>query len=173
MVDVGGVALEIAVSLATSSALPPSGRVTLFTRLSVGEGVLKLLGFAEEKERRFFDLLTSVQGVGPMTAVRILSNAGIAEIAVAIRSQDEAALKRVKGVGEKLARRLVADLRDALEGEDWAKPAATGAAADAVSALTALGYTRSAAEALVEKARQALGGQPTAEALVKRAVRLG
>lgn len=176
VVDVGGVAFDIAVSMATAAALPARGTVTLYTRLVVGEDALRLFGFATDRERRFFGLLTGVQGVGPMTALRILSNAGIPDLVRAILAEDLETLKAVKGVGDKLARRLATELKGVVSGADLDDDRAAGGAsgaADAVAALVALGYPKPKAEALVERAARGLEGEPSAEALVKAAVRMG
>ena len=172
----GGVAFELAVPLSTAAVLPSRGSVTLLTLLSVTDETLRLYGFATERERRFFTHLTAVQGVGAKTALRILSNGDIPQIARAICAEDVTSLKAVKGVGEKTARRLVAELKDILAGEDWgeaARPAATGPVPDAVAGLLTLGYPKPKAEELVARAMKQLGGEPTAEALVKSAVRMG
>lgn len=155
--DVG---YELKVSLSTSSQLQTGQAATLYTILHVVEGSPTLLGFATRSERELARKLLATSGVGPSTALAILSHYSAVEVIRAIASSDVAALKRVKGIGQKTAERLCLELRDAVQKLDiaptdarsGAKPVAVDE--DAVLALLTLGYSEKEAREKLAKARE-------------------
>jgi Holliday junction DNA helicase RuvA len=179
VVDVGGVGYAVTVSLSTLEKLPPiGGDTTLLTHMIVREDAMLLFGFGTRQERDLFRLLISVSGIGPKLAISILSGIGPVPLAGFIASNDAAALTRVPGIGRKTAERLIVELRDTI-GRIGASPgggvADLGPAsvrAEAMLALTALGYTRAAAERAI---RAAIDDDAAAalsvEELVRRSLR--
>src|SRR5271170_6333567 len=163
IVEAGGVGYDVTISVPTFTALPAEGAETaLHIHTQVREDLLALFGFIELAEKRLFERLITVTGVGPKLAVTILSGLSPEITVTAIRSHDHAMLTRIPGVGKKLAERLVVELKDKLE--DMAVAPAIGisagpAADDVLSALLNLGYQRPAAlkaiESVVEKNKAA------------------
>ena len=152
LLDVGGVGYELDVPMSTFYNLPALGEpVTLLTHLVVREDAHLLYGFLTVAERATFRELVKVGGVGPRTALAILSGLSVAELAQAVTRQDGARLVKVPGIGKKTAERLLLELKGKLA-PDLALPAAApldDAQADIVQALQALGYSeREAAQAL-------------------------
>lgn len=117
VVDVHGVGYEVHISLNTYSLLSGATEVNLHTWLSIREDEHQLFGFARMEEKSLFLLLIGVQGVGPNTARTILSYCTPAELRHAIRSGDEAAMRRIKGVGPKTAQRMLLELREKIARE--------------------------------------------------------
>jgi Holliday junction DNA helicase RuvA len=156
--EVGGVGYSLRISEATRRSIPLDGQpVLVHVRLQVKEDDLVLFGFSDVAERAAFDLLLSVQQVGPAMAMAILSGMGVGEIRRALAGKDAAAFRQVKGVGPKSAERIVLELADKLE--RLPEPAATPsggrpaagalAVAEAQRALVVLGFSpRESAEAL-------------------------
>jgi holliday junction DNA helicase RuvA len=178
ILDVGGVGFRIAVSLQTLSTLPPTGQTAqLLTHLVVrmnAEDVLLLVGFATADERTAFDLLTSVQGIGPKLAMAVLSTLDAQELGHAVRQGDHARLVRIPGIGKKTAERMVLELRDKFAAGSTSAAAAgkRGSGTPAiVSALTNLGYKPAEAERAADKAAAAHPGAGVAD-LVKAALRI-
>ena len=178
VIDVGGVGYLVFASARTLRALPaPGGRVALAVETHVREDHIHLYGFADETEREWFRLLTTVQGVGARVALAILSALAPDQLADAVLAQDRAMLTRAQGVGPKLAQRLLVELRDKVEAMAVVRRVAFGAGAaangdsgplpDAVSALVNLGYRRGEAFGAVSAAARRLGSDATVEALVK------
>ena len=156
IVDCGGVGYDVIISVPTFTMLPGEGaEVALHIHTQVREDVLALFGFAALAEKRLFERLITVSGVGPKLAITILSGLDPEHMVAAIRGQDHAMLTRIPGVGKKLAERLVVELKDKLEDMAVA-PAITTmagpAADDVLSALVNLGYQRSAALKAIESA---------------------
>ena len=159
VVECGGVGYRCMTSLTTLSCLPPVGeRVTLYTHLNVREDALDLFGFYSMNELDAFKKLIGVSGVGPKSALAILSDMTPDRLALCIASGDAKSLTRAPGVGVKLAQRLILELKDKISKAELASgvgEAAVQIGADgsgmneAAAALCTLGYSQSqAAEAL-------------------------
>jgi holliday junction DNA helicase RuvA len=152
LVDVNGVGYEVDVPMSTFYNLPGIGeRATLLTHFVVREDAQQLFGFLTHDERSTFRQLVKISGVGPRTALSILSGLSVAELAGAVSRQESGRLVKVPGIGKKTAERLLLELKGKL-GPDLGQPTAgapTDAHADIVQALVALGYNeREAAAAL-------------------------
>jgi holliday junction DNA helicase RuvA len=176
VLDVGGVGYLVLVSARTLSAIGAvGGDVMLLTELQVREDAMTLFGFGSAGEREWFKLLTGVQGVGGKVALNILSALDATDLSRAIAAQDKAMVARANGVGPKLAERIVRELKDKVGGVAFgpvgAATPATGHGADAVSALTGLGFKPGEASAAVAAAVDDLGGDATLDALVRLALK--
>lgn len=156
IVECGGVGYDVVISVPTFTTLPAVGAETaLHIHTQVSDDQIALFGFLDGDEKRLFERLITVSGVGPKLAIKILSGLNPERVVQAIRGQDHAQLVRIPGVGKKLAERLVVELKDKLE--DFAvAPAPAGpkgaAVEDVLSALVNLGYQRPAAEKAIEQA---------------------
>jgi len=171
----GGVGYELTVPLGVMERLPAAGTdVTLATELVVREDGWSLYGFLNESERRFFQRLTSVSGVGPKIAVAVMSALGVERSARAVREKNIALLASVNGIGKKTAERLALELGDKVDEfvDGGGPPLATGAES-ALRALEGLGYTTAEADRAV---REALAGngvvEDETETLVRRALQV-
>ena len=151
LVDVNGVGYEVDVPMSTFFNLPGLGeRVVLLTHFVVREDAQVLYGFLTHEERATFRQLVKISGVGPRTALSILSGLSVNELAQAVSLQESGRLVKVPGIGKKTAERLLLELKGKL-GDAIAAPAAVqgDAQADILQALVALGYSdREAAAAL-------------------------
>jgi len=151
IVETHGVGYDVAITVPTFSEMPAAGsEVALHIHTHVREDALSLYGFLRLEEKRLFEKLLTVSGIGPRLAITILSGMPAKEMIGAIRGGDVARLTRIPGIGKKTAERMVLELRDKL-------PAAAGPIAvaavqvspveeDVISALVNLGYQRAAAE---------------------------
>ena len=152
LIDVAGVGYEVDVPMSSFFNLPALGeRVTLLTHFVVREDAQQLFGFLTHDERSTFRLLVKISGIGPRTALAILSGLNVAELADAVSRQQSGRLVKVPGIGKKTAERLLLELKGKL-GPELGQPAASAAGDaqnDIVQALLALGYNeREAAAAL-------------------------
>jgi Holliday junction DNA helicase RuvA len=152
LVDVAGVGYEVDVPMSSFYNLPGLGEaVVLLTHLVVREDAHLLYGFLTHEERATFRELVKISGVGPRTALAILSGLSVAELAQAVALQEGGRLVKVPGIGKKTAERLLLELKGKL-GDAVAAPAqapGTSAQGDVLQALVALGYSeREAAAAL-------------------------
>lgn len=185
IIDVQGVGYVIYAPARVLSHMPGVGEaVTLSIETVVREDMIRLYGFETEAERDWFRALQSVQGVGAKVAMEILSVLSVAEVASAVAMQDHTAVARAKGVGPKLAKRIVAELKDrapvsaavipiatAIKG-GGAKPAPEMIArADAVSALVNLGYPESQAAAAIAAALSRTEGEPQVQTLIREGLK--
>jgi Holliday junction DNA helicase RuvA len=171
VVDVGGVGYRVEIPLSTYEKLPRDGDVRLLTWLKVSDDDLRLYGFATEREREIFlRLVNGIQNLGPSKAIAILSSASPDELIRAVEEGDTAFLKNIRGVGEKIANRLVVELRGKLPADAGKDSPASSLTQDAVSVLVGLGYDRRQAEEAVRRARKDLGEKTTIEDLIKRSL---
>jgi Holliday junction DNA helicase RuvA len=172
----GGVGYEVVIPLGVMQGLPAAGEtVTLVTELIVREDGSALYGFLEERERRFFQRLIGVSGVGPRIAIALLSALGVARAAKAVQERNIALLASVSGIGKKTAERLALELGDKVgEFVDAAAPGLAGPAEGALRALERLGYATADADRAVRAILGENGGReaPGPEALVRRALQL-
>ena len=180
LVDVHGVCYEAFCSGRTLSKFGSVGEaVVLFIETYVREDQLKLFGFASALEREWFNLLQSVQGVGAKVALAVLSTLTPSELANAIALQDKATVARAPGVGPKVAVRIVTELKNkapAFAGEGAAnigikqeigEGVASAPVADAVSALTNLGYSRDQAANAIAAALKSGGEEADSAKLIR------
>jgi holliday junction DNA helicase RuvA len=154
VLDVHGVGYEIDVPMSTFYNLPGVGEtVSLLTHFVVREDAQVLFGFLTAPERSTFRELVKISGVGPRTALAILSGLSVAELSQAVTRQDSARLVKVPGIGKKTAERLLLELKGKL-GPDLALPALAGALSDSqtdiAQALQALGYNEREAQAALK-----------------------
>ena len=142
-VRVGGVTLEVSVPANTVSSLGAIGsQVTLHTHLRIRDEEPVLFGFSDAAALGLFSMLTGVSGVGPRTALALLSSLDPARLQTAIVTGDTAALSSAQGVGGRTASRIVLDLKGKLEDAEFAEVAFSGDAdSQVIAALTALGYS--------------------------------
>jgi holliday junction DNA helicase RuvA len=180
VVEVGGVGYLVFAASRTLARLPARGEpIRLLIETHVREDHIHLYGFADEAERGWFRLLTTVQGVGAKTALAVLSALAPDALTTAVMAQDKAALTQAGGVGRKLAQRIVMELRDKLGdvvlgpavAADDAASAGSAVAGDAVSALVNLGYPRTDAFTAVSAAARALGREARLDALLKASLK--
>lgn len=172
VIEAGGVGYDVTISIPTFSDLPNAGaEVALHVHTHVREDALALFGFLRAEEKKLFEKLISVSGIGPKLAITILSGMSAEFMVAAIRSNDVAQLTKIPGIGKKTAERMVLELRDKLDafGAAPAAPKTTPVEEDVLSALVNLGYQRPAAEKAVSKAAENGSGKAF-ESLFKEAL---
>lgn len=188
VLDVGGVGFRVAVPMSTSVAVgqltapknngassEPVVQLLMHVQVTSTDPQIKLFGFYTENERRMFELLTSVKGVGPGMAVKVLSGASVDELREAILTQDIRRLTKVKGIGKKTAERILFDLKekvlalgDADDNFTTLNPE-TGKG-EAMVAMSALGFDTRESKKAVEAAVKKLGESASSEDLVRQAL---
>ncbi len=166
--DVGGVGYEVIVPESVLVQVPPAGvSITLLIRQTFREDGTYLYGFLEPFQRRLFDLLTDVKGCGPKIALALIGELGEETVANAIATQDAKLLARATGVGPRLGERIILELRDRIQEEQFTRKITTAVVGsvptssggdELIEALVALGYRRSDAEAAAAPAREEASG---------------
>lgn len=172
ILDVGGVGYQVQVPLSTFAGLGALRlETTLLIHTHVREDQIALYGFLTAREKQCFELLISVSGIGPNVALKILSGLSLDELIPAVREGDIAQLRRVPGVGQKTAERIILELRDkaaAVDITDSGKaPPRSQVESDVSSALVNLGYEPRAVERTIEQVR---GQNATFDALLRMAL---
>ncbi len=184
LIDCGGVCYEVFCSGRTMQALPRVGEATVvFIETIVREDLIRLYGFASEAEKSWFNLLTTVQGVGSRVALSILSVMSPSDLSSAVALQDRAMVGRANGVGPKLAVRIVTELKGkvpAIGAVDagtlglqtaLGEGVASSSVSDAVSALTNLGYSSAQASAALARVVAREGEDTATEKLIRLGLR--
>ena len=178
LVDVGGIGYEVKISLNTYSKLKGSKEGKVYTYLHVKEDAHTLYGFYNPDEKSLFIKLISISGVGPSTAILMLSSMGVAEIQESIASEDVATIKRVKGIGTKTAERIVLELKDKIRKEigeeriiDIVPDSINVIREEAMIALVTLGIQKSMAEKSINKILKNADKNVTLEEVIKLALK--
>ncbi len=175
----GGVGFRCQITMNTARQLPAVGNeVMLYTILNVREDAMELFGFADQNELMSFKQLTAISGVGPKVGLSILSELSAEKVALAVAAGDYKALTKAAGVGPKLAQRIILEMKDKVKaltssmgGMDipaGGVVSVAGNAAQAVDALSVLGFTAGEASAAVGKLDSAL----PVETLVREALKM-
>ncbi|MEA2676383.1 MAG: holliday junction helicase RuvA [Chloroflexota bacterium] len=166
VLEAGGVGYRIFCGPSTLSGLKEGVTVRLFTHHLVREDQQALYGFRTGEELGFFELLTTVTGVGPKVALAICSSRPVTDLQLAIFQGDEGVLTAVSGVGKKLAARIVLELKEKVSAAGALGGGAAGSAeSEVVAALQSLGYSASEAR---ESARGAVAALPVGASLEER-----
>jgi holliday junction DNA helicase RuvA len=184
IIDVNGVGYEVQASARTLRALQAGQATSLAIETHVREDAIRLYGFTSEVERAWFRTLQTVQGVGAKVALAVLGTLAPQDLANAIALQNWAAVEQTQGVGKKLAQRIVAELRDkapalsvaglnvpAAAGKSAGRVPADNAAAEAISALTNLGYQPAAASQAIAAALKEFGEGADTPKLIRRGLK--
>ena len=156
VVDCGGVGYYVNISLNTYDNLPKDENITIYTHHLVREDAQLLYGFITKPERSVFEFLISVSGVGPASAIMMLSTLSVEEIYSAITNEEAEVLQSVKGIGAKTAKRIILDLKnkiekEAAEIENISSGRGNKIKTEALSALEVLGITKKVAEPIIKK----------------------
>jgi holliday junction DNA helicase RuvA len=173
VIECNGVGYFVAISLNTFSGLGNNEAVKIWTKLIVREDAQLLYGFATTEERAMFENLISVSGIGPNTAMIMLSSLVPEEIAQAILVEDVKTIQSIKGIGAKTAQRVIVDLKDKVAKMNFSSENLfvkdNTNRFDALTALVSLGFDKKAAEKAIDKVAQ---GDDTVEKLIKEALKI-
>lgn len=180
IIDISGVGYQVKISLQTYSQIKDEELVMLLTYLHIKEDAHTLYGFKEENEKKLFLHLISISGVGPNTALMILSSLSSAELENAILHEDARLIQNVKGVGAKTAQRIILELKDKIKKESFGD-AGTQVSAfaspnnkikeEALQALLTLGFQRPVAEKNIATVLKKTGPDISLEELIKASLK--
>ena len=174
VLEVGGVGYYVSVSLNTSQKLQQGRECLLYTQQIIREDAHLLFGFYEKAEKEMFNLLISVNGVGAVSAMILLSSLDLAEISRAILSGNSGVLQKVKGIGAKTAERIIIDLRDKVQKFEFAEGETpltdNKVKEEALSALEVLGIPRKTSEKIMDKVLKQ-NPETSTEELVKQVLK--
>ncbi len=178
VVDVAGVGFFVHIPLSSYDASRSRGEtLRILTHLHVREDALTIYGFATEAERDLFELLISVSGIGPPLAQKILSGVQIRIFRRLVASEDDLGLTQIKGIGQKLARRLVLELKDRIgdipdeDIRERVSPVVAGRAEEAAMALAGLGVPQVQAHSVVARVIRDQGNDVPVEEIIREALR--
>jgi holliday junction DNA helicase RuvA len=168
VVDVGGVGYKVSVTTEVALEVKEGSTLSLWTYLAVRETALDLYGFLDKESLETFELLITISGIGPKSALGILNVASPATLRQAVASGDTSYLTRVSGIGKKNAEKIVLELKDKLKISETDKGIDTRNEGDALEALVSLGYSeRDAREALKKVPKEIVGAGERVKAALK------
>jgi Holliday junction DNA helicase RuvA len=175
IIDVSGVGYLVSLTLPTSNSISIDSNILLYTTMIVREDGFSLFGFLNSVDQRFFDLLRSVTGVGPKSALAILSSMTVDQIISSVASEDDASFKQVSGVGPKTAKLIVLTLAGKLGTPSASAPKTNPTQlAQVVTALCGLGWNERVAQDAAQQSIRQLGSNASVNELLKDALsRLG
>ena len=173
LIDCSGVGYEVKISLNTYSAIGSEEAIRIYTKLIVREDAHLLYGFHTKEEREIFNLLISVSGIGPNTAMIMLSSLSPDDVVHAIQSEDVRTIQSIKGIGAKTAQRVIIDLKDKVlkitpTSENIFVNHNTNRF-DALNALISLGFDKKSIDKILDKISS---GEESVEQLIKGALKL-
>lgn len=173
IIECAGIGYEVKISLNTFSSLTSDESVFIYTQFIVREDAQILYGFGSKEEREMFNYLVSVSGIGPNTAMIMLSSLATEEIAHAIQTEDVATIQSIKGIGAKTAQRVIIDLKDKMLKMNFSSGNIFSGnntnRFDALTALVSLGFDKKAADKVLEKIST---GEESVEKLIKDALKI-
>ena len=173
IIECAGVGYDVKISLTTFSSIGSNKAIQLFTQFIVREDAQLLYGFSTKEEREMFNYLISVSGIGPNTAMIMLSSLIPSEIANSIASEDVKTIQSIKGIGIKTAQRVIVDLKDKMTKWEFSllnhNVGHNKNKLDALIALSSLGFDKKNAEKAIEKV---CIGDETVEQLIKAALKI-
>ena len=173
VIDCGGVGYEVKISLNTFGTIGSEESIKIYTKFVVREDAQLLYGFAEPIEREMFNHLVSVSGIGPNTAMIMLSSLIPEEIATAIQAEDVNTIQSIKGIGAKTAQRVIVDLKDKMLKMTFSTENIFSSNNtnhfDALTALISLGFDKKSAEKAIDKVST---GEESVEKLIKEALKI-
>jgi Holliday junction DNA helicase RuvA len=173
VVECNGVGYELKVSLNTFSSLSADENIFIYTQQIFREDAQLLFGFHSVEERQMFNHLISVSGIGPNTAILMLSALVPEQIAQAIQTEDVVTIKSIKGIGAKTAERVIIDLRDKVVKMEFSSnnifTQNNTKRFEALTALVALGFDKKAAEKALDKVSS---GEEPVEILIREALKI-
>lgn len=172
LLDVNGVGYEIRISINTFERISGKEKVSLYIHTNVKEDSISLFGFYSEAEKEMFELLISISGVGPKSALSLLSGISTDDLKQAIITSNIERIIAVPGIGRKTAERLILELKNKVRDmkEDGIAPAKPSLQKEAISALTTLGYNIASSEKAVNKILSEMP-ECSLEELIKRSLK--
>ncbi|MCR9013393.1 Holliday junction branch migration protein RuvA [Aquiflexum gelatinilyticum] len=180
IIDISGVGYQVKISLQTYSQIKDEEQIMLLTYLSIKEDGHTLYGFGQESEKKLFLNLISISGVGPNTALMILSSLSSEELESAIVNEDARTIQNVKGVGTKTAQRIILELKDKIKKESFSDSVIQTSAfsksnnktkEEALQALLTLGFTKAVAEKNIATVLKKTGPEISLEELIKASLK--
>ena len=174
-IETNGIGYKIHIPLSTFEKISNKESTKLYTKLSIRDDELKIYGFSSLEERDLFNLLLSVNSVGPNMALTILSSSSVSQFEKYVVGNDPKSLQHIKGIGKKTAERIILELKEtiksiSLETVSSADTAKMAIVSDAIMAMVSLGYTRPEAEKAVNSASGNIDVSDGVEVLIKDAL---